>query len=358
MAIENTEPIDVTKLDGMTQSELEALEDETVAADGENPDDATPASEPAKPADPPVKDAEPAAGEKEGEGGEAKSTDEPEADPVVDDELVKHVSPPSKWAEDRRAKRELSTRLDEAETKAARADVLEEELTTIKAELDWMKTAIQAKGVTLPETPLEVFSEDRITEIRDEFGDELADMFQGTAAILQKQVDAKAPAKVDSDTKAEPAPAAAAAATPAPAAPVAQPATETQVDPLLLKAIDENDELSYWQENSQPLWDKAIAMDSALLADPGYANLSYTERFAKVVESVKADVTKGAVTTPSADPNKPPESLSDSGGVAPTPNTNDALEKILATDDPEAQMKIYSGLSQSQKDEVDKALNI
>ena len=148
-------------------------------------------------------------------------------------------------------------------------------------------------------------------------------------------------------------------ATAVPAAPAAQPATETQVDPLLLKAIDENDELSYWQENSKPLWSKAIAMDSALLADPEYAKLSYSERFVKVVESVKAEVTKGA--TPGKLDTKvddPPESLSGSGGIAPIPDNNDALTRVLAAPNPEAQLKIYNALPQDDKDKVDMALNI
>jgi hypothetical protein len=355
MAVE----IEVEKLEGMTQAELEKLEDETVAADGENPDDVAPASQATPKAADPAKDAEPAAGEVD-KGGEAQSPKteagiDPAAAPTADDDIAKHVSPPSKWAEERRAKRELSTRVEEAETKAAKTDVLQKELDDLKGELDWMKTAIQSKGVTLPETPLEVFNPEKITEIRDEYGDEIADMFQATAAILAKQavgaVSSPAPA-------ADPAPAdppAPAAASPAPAAAPAEPTA----DPALLKAIDDNDELSYWQENSAPLWAKAIAKDNEMLKDPAYASLPYAERFAKVVETVKTDVTNSAdVNLNASDPNKPPESLSDSGGIAPTPIANDALEKILAADDPNVQMKLYNALPQNQKDEVDKALNI
>jgi len=40
---------------------------------------------------------------------------------------------------------------------------------------------------------------------------------------------------------------------------VAQPEVDPTVDPDLLKAIDNNDELSYWRENSPALWARAVA---------------------------------------------------------------------------------------------------
>jgi len=347
--------IEVEKLEDMSQEELMSLEDETAGADGDEPGETPPASEPKSPDQPADKGATPEDGGEEGDG--AKSPDEPAADPDTDppdggdEDLTKHVSPPSKWAEERRAKRELKTKLEAAEGQAAKNEGLEQELTDVKSQLEWMKTAIQSKGVELPESPLDVFSEERLTEVRDEYGDELADMFQATAAILQKNAGSSAPvpAKATPEVKPE--------ATPA-ATPAAEPAAAPQVDEAMMEAIDSNDDLAYWRENSAPLWEKAVATDNKLLADPATAKLSYEERFAKVVQMVKEEVTSNAsegVDTPSG---KPPESLSGSGGETPQVNNNDALTKILATDNPVDQMKMYDKLSQDQKDEVDKALDI
>jgi hypothetical protein len=337
--------IDVHKLEDMTLAELEKLEDETVLLDGENSDDSKPAlEEPAKVDDVVVVD-------KPVVADEAQSVVIPEETKVVapvpgEDEITKHVSPPSKWAEDRRAKRDLQTQLDEVTAQAAKSDGLETELGEVKAQLDWMKTAIQSKGLDLPSAPIDVFNDEKIEEVRSEFGDELADMLKATAVMLAKQN----PAVVTPDViKPD---------TPAPVAEVIAPVAAPVADPALMKAIDDNDELAYWKENSQPLWDKAVATDASLLLDPAYAGLPYAERFAKVVEAVKLEVTTKATPEQKSEEGKPPESLSDSGGVAPTPISNDVLEKILSADNPDAQLKIYDSLSQAQKDEVDKALNI
>jgi len=365
MGTEVNVEVDVSNIDNLSQAEMEALEDK-MYADEASPDakdpaaaspEPTPAAEPAAPQKNAETGGEQPGDAKDGEDPEAKSTPaDPAKEGEPDPELVKHVSPPSKWAQERHEKKELRDKLATAEEKAAKTDTLEEELSVVRGEMDWMKTAIESKGIELPSNPLETFSEEKITEIRDEFGDELADMFQATKAVLAGQ-----------STKPTSTPAAKKEADPEPAAP-AQPAAQPQAQPAdtgpdkdLLEAISDNDELSYWQENSPALWNKAIELDGTLLQDPAYQSLPYKDRFLKVVEQVKTDVMKGAIPKKNqnqGDGKPPADTLSGAGGDTPPQTGNSAYDRVMAASDADAQLKVYNTLSQADRDLVDQALDI
>jgi hypothetical protein len=336
--------MDLDNIDDLSQEELMKLEDDLVAAETDGEADDTANHEPeAKPQESEGDNQEPAGEVKpEQQTSQAATEDEPgEKENTADDDLTKHVSPPSKWAEQRHAARQMREQLEAAEAKAARTDQLQEEFNALKEEIEALKASVQGGGSDgIPENPLDVFDDEKIEEIREDFGDEIANMFKATAAMLQKEQDGKqqqaAPSADDNPGQNDP-----------------------DVDPDLLSAIEDNNELSYWQEKSPQLWERAVKMDEELLKDPDYEKLSFSKRIAKVVERVKADVMATAQKPGKTDSGNSdiPESMPGSAGVVPPATTNNDLDRILAAD-PEKQAEIYQGLSPAARDEVDKALNI
>ena len=352
MAVE----IDSAKINEMSLEQMRALGDQLVAEEAgaavaqtptpqEPPAPQASTTPPAEPGTTPAEQAAPAAASPA--PASPAPGEQPAAAPAAKDEdLTKHIAPPSKWAAERHAKKELQRQLEETQAKAAKADVLESTVNQLKDELTAIKTAIQDKGIKLTgsvKDPAAAFTPEKMGEIRTEFGDELADMIE----ILKAQA----------ITPAAQAP----TGQPAPAAPAATAApAQPSVDPELIKAIEANDELSYWQENSPALWSRAVAKDGEMLANPEYAKLPYADRFAKVVESVKHDVMQGATKTPGAqDGNSPPAaSLSGAPGVPVQSHGNDPLSQMEAITDPTKQMAFYNSQPQKVRDEIDKALGI
>lgn len=340
-------PVQIDNVNLMSVDEMQKLEDQLVAEEaGVTPAVAPVPAEPVAPkeGDMPAKvELVPA----------VPSVEQPPAPAAVQppaEDLTKHISPPSKWAAERHEKRQLQRDLEETKAKAEKAEVLEGELGKLRADFDFLKTAIEQGGIKLPNNPAnpaEAFTPEKIEAIRNEFGDDMADMMVAASAILKTQA-------------IPPAPAPRTQAPPTPATPAATPPPAQQVDPSLLKAIDDNDELSYWQEHSPALWQRAVAKDAELLNDKSYASLSYQGRFAKVVESVKNDVVTGATGKPPAGQqgeDLPPTSLTGAPGVGSQTN-NSALSQFESIADPVKQMAFYNGLPVAKRDEIDKALGI
>jgi hypothetical protein len=104
--------------------------------------------------------------------------------------------------------------------------------------------------------------------------------------------------------------------------------------------IDNNPILSHWQRNSPEIWAECVEMDNRLRANPATANLSMTDRFAKVAAAmsqiyetpIKADAGKqqqsSEKTAPAPTQQKPIiNSLSDiPGGEAPEASERQRLE--------------------------------
>jgi hypothetical protein len=103
--------------------------------------------------------------------------------------------------------------------------------------------------------------------------------------------------------------------------------------------IDNNPILSHWQRNSPEIWAECVEMDNRLRANPATANLTMTERFAKVAAAMsqiyetpfKADAEKqqsSTKTAPAPTQQKPIiNSLSDiPGGEAPEASERQRLE--------------------------------
>ena len=310
-------------LEEMSQSELENLEDEMVADEVKKIED------------------EPEEGEQEVKVEKPTVNDEPSEDQDKDldesEDLSKHVSPPSKWAKQRQEKNDLKSQLSEATEKLKESDGLQEKYDKLEAQVDWLKTAIKRGDSNIPENPMDAFSDEKIASVREEHGDEMADMLQAAKASIV----AKNPVVDEPTVEKKP-------------AAKEEPA---EMDTELVDAIEGNNELSYWRENSPKLWDMAVAADAKILADPLTTDLSYEKRFTKVVEAVKKEVMEGAKAAVKEDDKDVPDSLS-GHGAAPTIDDSSALEKILSTSDLDKQNDMYNSLPEKQRDEIDKALGI
>jgi len=345
-------------IDNLSHEELVALEDSLIEGEETGGEDAAEQNQTV------VDKSESDSDDSAGTEGEQPAGGEDAAEPEVsiqdgepatgnseEDDPVKHISPPSKWAAERQRRRELKAELDAAREKAAMAEQMEAELAELKDKLNWIEQTVERKGIDLPDGPMEAFSDENINEIRDEYGDELADMMAAAAMIIKRQ-GGDNPGKAMPDPEPEPAPGEKETTS------AAQPNDE-MVNRAISEAIESNDDLSYWREKSPALWKLAVEKDDQLLKDPEYQKLSFEERFEKVVTEVKQDI-KGGTGKAQPDQAEMPDSLTGAQGAAPAvnDNNNNALNKILSTDDPDKQLELYNRLSESERDEVDKALNI
>lgn len=53
-------------------------------------------------------------------------------------------------------------------------------------------------------------------------------------------------------------------------------------------AVDRNPTLSYWRDKQPEMWERAVAVDKALRSDPRISEMSFDDRFARVVKAVEA----------------------------------------------------------------------
>jgi len=81
---------------------------------------------------------------------------------------------------------------------------------------------------------------------------------------------------------------------------------ETAVRSEVQTAIDENPTLAAWQTaEDQSLWNEASRFDKLLRESPAYANVSFADRFAKVVELTQSALGLEAETPPAVVEEKP-----------------------------------------------------
>jgi len=321
--------IEVDKLEGMTQEELEAMEDKAIADDASDVTDKTVV--PPKKEDDPKPDTTEVADDSNDKGVKSDEVSEPE----VDENLQEHISPPEKWIQKRIANREAKQPQDDTGKTSEELNKVNAELLELKQQIEWLKDS----GVDVGKTPIDMLSDDKIADVRKEFGDELADMFQAVKSMQPKNVaEQQAPEKPKVETPA---------------------VTEEPVNVEMETAIDNNNDLAYWRETSPSLWDKAVEKNADLLeSNPDYQKLSFDDRFKQVVESVKTDVVNEAKEkAPEAkDSQSVPDSLSGSG--ASHTKTNETILDRLDNATPEEAEKIYRGLSEAERDKVDIELGI
>lgn len=119
--------------------------------------------------------------------------------------------------------------------------------------------------------------------------------------------------------------------------------TKQDMESEINEAIDSIPELRGWRDDNDPMWEAAVALDNRLMKDPEFTDLSYRDRFVKVVERLtgrKASDTKTDDTSAQEaldktlaeqekSRGKAPSSLSDiPGGHAADQSEQDTLERM------------------------------
>lgn len=236
-----------------------------------------------------------------------------------------------------------------------------QELETAKAELEALKSAKPAEPATTKppaepapvEPPVEVEAPD-FAALREEFPDAVIDAMEAShkaqaaagaeVVKLRKEIDDLRAAEVESEA-----------------------AEKADMDKAVRDAIDANETLSDWETNHPELWGKALEVDRFLRtqSDGEWAEKSFVERFAKVVEMVNV-MTPAGEGAPSSDPNAdpgikeraeealrkagspPPTSMSSIPGGSPPPqNEQESLEQTS-----ELQLAAkFEKMTQEQQDE-------
>lgn len=124
------------------------------------------------------------------------------------------------------------------------------------------------------------------------------------------------------------------------------------VQQTIQEAIDDNPKLAYLQVQSPETWERAVRFDSTLRADPEWAEKSFADRFAKVVELYEATYGQIALATAKEpEPTKTPEELAKEAEAklkakaAPVPASLSAIPggSTPAADDVTAQLATKSG---------------
>lgn len=236
-------------------------------------------------------------------------------------ELDKHVSPPSKWIASRHK-----------EKQAAISKRFKAENTDLQSEIDMLQKRLDlvaATGVKVPDTPLDLLSEEKLKDVRDEHGDVVADMFLAIKASIP---DAVKPAVK-------------------PKAPAVQ--TDPDVGDERIVEIMQDEHLAYWSEERPDLWEKAIVAEADLAIDPKFMSLTYPEQAEVIVNKVKESVL-AEKKPPKTDKEKkdaalePPSSLSGVSGVAPASTDNKSLADrmigLAESGEVEKAMELYDAL--------------
>lgn len=313
-----------SELESLSQADLEKLEDQVVA------DDAAKEAEEAAAAAKDDSVAKTTGDESvvktsDANGSETVVTDDSTPKEKEEEDLTKHVSPPGKWVAKRQAAKDTKQAIAYAESVAA-------ENSELKQRLEWIETQLASKGGDADLKPTDVLSPEKIAAVRLEFGDEVADMFQAVKTLHGANA-------VDDSSNGK----------------------GVSVNAELEEAISDNDELSYWQQHSPGLWDRATSANDEFIRDPEYLKLTFAERMYKVVEKVKADVVAEAKTTvpgeQKVDKTLPPDSLSGDLGASPTITEKSDVDRILEAS-PDEQVKMYNNASESVRERVDIKLGI
>ena len=253
-----------------------------------------------------------------------KTPSDGESEEDKQDDIHKDVSPPEKWIQQRVKARERAESEHHKDIERSKQSDLQKELDDAKQILELMK----AKGINIPSSPQDMLSEENIKDVREEYGDTVADMFLALRAIIPKPEEKKEDA--------------------------AQPVDEGKAGEDRVAVLFQNDHLSYWFEEKPEFFDKyAVAADAELLKDPDFNKKTYSEQANAIVEKAKelALSEKKPVVDPVKTAKKggaePPNNLGGLGGATPANNNKGPADKMIelaeAGRDDEA-MKIYETL--------------
>lgn len=303
---DNAIEFDVTE---MSASELLKQEAELEAAEEAEPDEQQPEQEKddaqhdaqAEGVDDDGKPKEPSV-EGEEEADEDAAGDEPEKG---ESQAAEHkdVSPPEKWISRRHKARQA--KLDDELT--AKNSDLQSQVDALQQQVDLMK----ARGIDVPDSPLDILSDERIKEVREEHGDSVADMFQAVKAAVsvgKQKSKVKGAVAADSDGAAE---------------------LDERTQALL-----QDDHIAYWLQEKPDLYDKAVDAERELALDKDFFRKPYPEQAKAIVEKVKETVLsekkpKNPIKPDKKGETEPPKTLAGASGAAPATDTKGPADRII-----------------------------
>lgn len=125
-----------------------------------------------------------------------------------------------------------------------------------------------------------------------------------------------------------PAAQATAAPAPAPAAPAAGKASTPEDEQAAYdEGIADNPLIAKWMSEGGREWQRACAIDQVLMSDPANADLTYTERFAKVQRMVAAEFGLSLPAAPAPAPSAP----ASAAAAAAAPNAAPPSQSVMPT---------------------------
>jgi hypothetical protein len=220
--------------------------------------------------------------------------------------------------------------LESARQRASAAEQLAAEQ---RAELDRLKNQLEAGKTATTDGDVETLSDEELDALEVE-SPTLAKLLRGQQATIQKLT-----GTVETLAKHQ-------------GSQIAS--EEAEVRNEMQEAIDSNPTMAAWQSDTdKTMWNKAAKFDKLLRAEPEFADVSFADRFAKVVEltqaalGLKAEVAAPAAATTKATPAEIkaqaeaklkstkalPTSLSDiPGGAPPAVDERERVDDMSATE--------------------------
>lgn len=256
-----------------------------------------------------------------------KTQDEPEGNPKDEPKPAEAEQPKPQVLVTRDGKHEIPYSVLEHERNRSRE--LQRELDAIKAEK--ASQALQKPEAAPQDEPgtSTDMDEESLAAFREEFGDEAADAeikrrahysnLEKRQKDLEKDLQEQKKWREDQEAK-----------------------SQQTVLSEINEAIDSIPELRNWRDESDPMWDAAVALDNRLQNDPKFTGLSFRERFGVVVERLTGRKSQNS-NTPSAEElleqklkqkeqsasRSTPSTLSDlPGGQMPDQSVTDTLERL------------------------------
>lgn len=234
------------------------------------------------------------------------------------------VSPPEKWIRQRHKAKERAQAEEAKRAASEEADTLKAQLAEAKRTIDLMKS----KGLDVPNSPLDMLSDANISNVREEHGDAVADMFLGLRAMIPVQGDSAKQEK--------------------------QPEQGSgQEGEDRVTALFQNDHIAYWYQEQPELFNKyAVEADKILSGDQAFLNKTYPEQAEAIVEKTKELILAGKKPKEPVKPVKkgksaPPSNLGGATGTAPATDNKGPADRMIelaeAGRDDEA-MKLYEKL--------------
>lgn len=195
-----------------------------------------------------------------------------ESEPDVEDEPKEAETKPAEEPAEPEPKAETEPNEDDSVILTADGkhqipyDVLKRERAE-KAELQRQIDALKAEAELPKGVEFEVMSQEKLDELKEYFPEEYELIGKQQQALIDAQKRLSEFDRKERERSLE---------------------AERKAKEEVLQLIDENQRLSYWQENKPEIFNRAIEMEQVMMNDPDIQKLSMKERFEKVAQAVAA----------------------------------------------------------------------